>query len=120
MTKIEQLYNLLGKEDFERFCQAFAGKHIYIPKEKCSKSESLVALIGKASVEKLQAEWGGCTIDIPLFRDRQREKRNREIVNLSQEKTVEQLADLFDLSRRHIWRILKENAPEKEDITRPA
>ncbi|MEC4804744.1 MAG: Mor transcription activator family protein [Jaaginema sp. PMC 1079.18] len=117
MTKIEQLQELLGKEKFEKFCRAFAGKHVYIPKEE---NEPMIATVGREAAEKLQAEWGGCSVDIPLFRDRQREKRNQEIVELSHEKTIEQLADIFDLSRRHIWRILKENATKKEDYTRPA
>lgn len=112
MTKIEQLQDLLGKDNFERFCRAFAGKHIYIPKER---SDNFIAILGKTSAERLQEEWGGCHIDIPLFRDKQRQERNRQIVDLSNEKTIEQLADLFDLSRRHIWRILKENAPEEKN-----
>ncbi len=97
------------------FFQAFRGRILYIPK-RVFLDHPIVQVIGIESAQKLQAEFGGQQLMISVQSAAERAARNKKIWADRETMSLQALAQKYELSVRHICKILKDMKADNENI----
>ena len=101
--------NAIGLDLAAKLCHSFAGKQIYIIKQKSNvgRFQDVIDCIGIVAAGMLQKELHGL-VYIPTFRADAIDLRHQEIVDNYRGERVEDYALGTGLSSRHVYTILKD------------
>lgn len=107
---LDELSGVIGMEAAHKLARTFGGTSIYVPMA-IGESHPLSVAIGRDAAELLSAWTGGSAISIP----KQAERRSR-VAALRQGTalTIAQIAVETDYSERHVYRLLREIADERQ------
>ena len=106
---------ILGEEIGGAFFQAFRGRILYVPK-RFFLDHPIVQAIGIESAQRLQAEFGGQQLVISVQSATERATRNKKIWADRETMSLQSLAQKYELSVRHICKILKDMKADNENI----
>ncbi|MEZ5743415.1 MAG: hypothetical protein R3D89_06740 [Sphingomonadaceae bacterium] len=107
---LAELSEALGEADAIALATRFGGTRLYVPKS-IGDNHPICAALGRATADRL-ADWaGGGSIDVP----KQAAKRLR-VQNLRSRGalTIAQIALETSYSERHVYRILQEQADDRQ------
>lgn len=107
LESVTELIDVLGTSAAEVLILAFRGKRLVIPKKE-NKDQKIITAIGPEAAKVLFFHYGGTEIDIPRYPKFMLLKRNLKIADeFKHGAHLQYLADRYDLSRRRIQQIIK-------------
>lgn len=107
------LIDVLGFECAIRLLRARGGQRVHVP---VSTSRSLSSIVGADKAMMLCDRFGGQDIDLPKY-DKVAQQLRNEMVHAERENySLNQLAGKFNLSRRQIMNILRDDDHREPDL----
>ena len=106
--QVRQLARVIGLAETFKLLQARGGHWLQIP----HRSDRVVVLrniLSKESIEKLVKTFPGVRLDLPKCDKIILQLRNKAIREMRKTKTDREIANAFNLSRRHVINISQEN-----------
>lgn len=116
---VEQIKQAIGEGGLDDLLRAFGGTTICLP-SVMTRDQPLSLRIGYYNAKKLHDEVGPGCIDLPVYSEQVRRRRNSRMWALKGVLTKQEIAVLFGLSTRqvrNIFRCLEDQAGDNEGKT---
>jgi Mor family transcriptional regulator len=90
------------------FIQWRGNTRYYVPQQAVADNHELVIKLGRKAADWLVANYGGETMVVPKGADMMRRQRDGEIRAFQGKKTAAEVARVYGITERHVWRIWAE------------
>lgn len=97
------IQKLIGADKASQLTFYLGGKRVYIP-YKLSKHHPIAVSIGMDDALKICNAWGGQVYNVPFEKAKSLKAQQKQ----DQGKSAEQIAREMNISRRHVFRLLKQ------------
>ena len=104
---LHEVVNLIGLPAMIKMVERFPGIRIFVPR-KIKDDHAIVKVIGLELAQKLAKHFDGSEFAVPKAQEALILARNRQIRRLYGPSTAAQLALMYDLTERQIYRIVAE------------